>query len=137
MTLLQLTKKHFLVHLMRCNNIVEINSGKTPKSYSKMSLGKSKQKVLGDILNAYKTHPSIKQIEKKFNEQNFFRKENFFFKPVTPSEIKSLINCLDRKNPAEIDTVPSKLIKIAAENLTALLTVAINKSIDENIFPDK
>ena len=137
MTLLQLTKKHFLVHLIRCNNIVEINSGKTPKSLSKMSLGKSKQKVLGDILNAYKTHPSIKQIEKKFNEQNFFRKENFFFKPVTPSEIKSLINCLDRKNPAEIDTIPSKLIKIAAENLTALLTVAINKSIDENIFPDK
>ena len=102
-----------------------------------MSHGKSKQEVLCDILNTYKTHPCIKQIEKKFNEQNFFRKENFFFKPVTPSEIKSLINCLDRKNPAEIDTVPSKLIKIAAENSTALLTVAINKSIDENIFPDK
>ena len=141
MTLLQLTKKHLLAHLSLYNkhyiNIVEISNGKPPKNLSKMAHGISKQEVLCDILNAYKTHPGIRQIQKKFNEQNFFRKENFFFKPVTPSEIKSLINCLDRKNPAEIDTVPSKLIKIAAENLTALLTVAINKSIDENIFPDK
>ena len=37
-----------------------------------MSHGKSKQGVLCDILNAYKTHPSIKQIEKEFNGQNFF-----------------------------------------------------------------
>ena len=116
---------------------MEINSGKTPKSYSKMSHGKSKQKVLSDILNSYKTHPSIKQIEKKFKEQNFFRKEKFFLKPVTPSEIKNLINCLDTNKPARIDTIPSKLIKIAAEFLTAFPTIVINKSIDENIFPDK
>ena len=102
-----------------------------------MSHGKSKQKVLSDILNSYKTHPSIKQIEKKFKEQNFFRKEKFFLKPVTPSEIKNLINCLDTNKPAGIDTIPSKLVKIAAEFLTALPTIVINKSIDENIFPDK
>ena len=60
-----------------------------------MSHGKSKQEVLCDILNTYKTHPCIRQIEKKFNEQNFFRKEKFFFKPVTPPEMKNLINCLD------------------------------------------
>ena len=44
-----------------------------------------------DILNAYKTHPSVKQIEKKFNGQNFFGKEKCFFKPVTPPEIEKLI----------------------------------------------
>ena len=32
--------------------------------------------------------------------------------------------------------IPQKLIKIAAEFLTPLLTVAINRSIEENIFPD-
>ena len=74
-----------------------------------MSHGKSKQEVLCDIINAYKTHPSIKQIEKKFNEQNFSRKENFFFKPVTPPEIKNLINCLDTNKAAGIDTIPPKL----------------------------
>ena len=35
-----------------------------------------------------------------------------------------------------IDAIPPKLIKIAADFLTPLLTVAINKSIEENIFPD-
>ena len=45
------------------------------QNLSKMSHGKSKQEVLCDILNAYKTHPRITQIEKKFNEQKFFRKK--------------------------------------------------------------
>ena len=70
-TLASTFNKHYI-------NIVEISSGIPPKNLSKMSHGKSKQEVLCDILNAYKTHPSIKQIEKKFNGQNFFRKENFF-----------------------------------------------------------
>ena len=86
-----------------------------PKNLSKMSHGKSKQEVLCDILNAYKTHPSIKQTEKKFNGQNFFRKEKFFFKPVTPPEIEKLIKCLDTNKAAGIDTIPPKLIKIAAD----------------------
>ena len=34
-----------------------------------------------------------------------------------------------------MDTIPPKLIKIAADFLTPLLTVAMNK-IEENIFPD-
>ena len=106
-----------------------------PKNLSKMSHGKSKQEVLCDILNAYKTHPSIKQTEKKFNGQNFFRKEKFFFKPVTPPEIEELIKCFDTNKAAGIDTIPPKLIKIAADFLTPLLTVAINKSTEENIFP--
>ena len=69
-TLASTFNKHYI-------NIVETISGKTPKNLSKMSHGKSKQGVLCDILNAYIIHPSIKQIEKKFNEQNFFRKEKF------------------------------------------------------------
>ena len=96
-------------------NIVEISCGKPQKNLSQMSHGKSKQEVLRDILNAYKTHPSIKQIEKKFNGQNFFRKEKFFFKPVTPPEIEKLIKCLDTNKAAGIDTIPPKLIKIAAD----------------------
>ena len=58
-----------------CINIMEKSSGKLHKNISKMSHGKSKQEVLCDILNAYKTHPRITQIEKKFNEQKFFRKK--------------------------------------------------------------
>ena len=117
-------------------NIVEISSGNPPpKNFWKMSHGKSKQEVLCDILNAYKTHPSIKQIEKKFNDQNFFRKETFFFKPVTSLEIEKLFNCFDKNKAAGIDTIPPKLIKIEADFWTPLLTVAIKKSIEGNIFP--
>ena len=60
-TLASTFNKHYI-------NIVEISSGKPPQNLSKMSHGKSKQEVLCDILNAYKTNPSIKQIEKKLNE---------------------------------------------------------------------
>ena len=99
MTIGSTFNKHYI-------NIVEKSSGKPPKHFSKMSHSISKQKVPCDILIAYKNHPSIKQIEKKFNGQNFFGKEKFLFKPVVPPET------------------------------TPLLTVAINKSTEENIFPD-
>ena len=66
-TLASTFNKHYI-------NIVEISIGKPPKNLSKMSHGKSKQEALCDILNAYKIQPSIKQIEKKFNGQNFFSK---------------------------------------------------------------
>ena len=76
-TLASTFNKHYI-------NIVELSSGKLPKNLSKMSHFKNKQEVLCDILNAYKNHPSIKQIDNKFNGQNFFGKEKFFFKPVAP-----------------------------------------------------
>ena len=76
-----------------CVNIVEITCEKIPKNFSKISHGKSKQEVLCDILNR-------KQIEKKFNGQNFFGKKKFF-KPVAPQEIKKFIKCLDRRNSTE------------------------------------
>ena len=79
---------------------------------SKLPYGKSKQEILCDILNVYKTHSSIKQIENKINEQNFFQKEKIFFKPVTPSEIKNLINFLDTNKAAGIDTIQPKLITL-------------------------
>ena len=50
--------------------------------------------------------------------------------------MENLINCLDKNKAAGIDTIPPKLTKIASDFLTPPLTVAINKSIEENIFPD-
>ena len=44
--------------------------------------------------------------------------------------------CLDTNKAAWKDTIPSKLIKIAAEFLTPLLIAILNKSIGGNIFPD-
>ena len=46
------------------------------------------------------------------------------------------MNCLDTNKAAGIYTIPLKLLKIAADFLTPLVTVAINKSIEEQIFPN-
>ena len=72
-----------------------------PKNLSKMSHDKSKQEVICDILTAYKTHPSIKQIEKKFNEQNFFRKEKFSLSLLLQQKLKTLLIVLIQIKPQE------------------------------------
>ena len=81
-------------------NILEI-SGNPLQNLLKLSHGKSKQEVLCDILNAYKTHPSIKQIEKKFNEQNFFRKEKFSLSLLLQQKLKTLLIVLIQIKPQE------------------------------------
>ena len=82
-------------------NIVEMSTGKTQKNLSKMSHGKSKQEVLYDILNAYKTHPSIKQIEMKFDEQNFFEKKIFSLSLLLHQKLKTLLIVLIQIKPQE------------------------------------
>ena len=84
-----------------------------------------------DVLNDYENHSSIKQIENKFNGQNFFGKENFFFKSASQLKIEKL----DTNKATAIDRIPPKL-KITADLLTALLTATINKIIEENVFLD-
>ena len=104
-----------------------------------MSHDKSKQEVICDILTAYKTHPSIKQIEKKFNEQNFFRKEKFSLSLLLQQKLKTLLIVLIQIKPQEQTRFHQNLTLthlLIADFLTPLLTVAINKSIEENIFPD-
>ena len=67
--------------------------------------------------------------------KNFFEKKpvkSLIFKPVTSSEIKNLIVLIQIK-PQEQTRFHRK---IAADFLTPLLTVAINKSIKENICLD-
>ena len=77
-----------------------------------MSHDKSKHEVLSDILNAYKNHPSINQLENKVNMRNFFGKNVSFCKPVTPPEIEKLIQCLDTNKAARIDIISPKLQKL-------------------------
>ena len=50
--------------------------------------------------------------------------------------MKKFMQGFNPKKATGIDTVPQKLIKVAAKFLTPLLTKSINSSIDYNIFPD-
>ena len=98
-----------------------------------MSHGESKQEVLCDILNPFQKHLGIKLINKKIKEnkldgQDFFGKEKTFFKPAIPIETKKLIKCLGKNKTARIDIIPPKLVNIAVDFLTQLLTTTINKN---------
>ena len=67
---------------------------------------------------------------------SFHVKEKCCFHFVNEIEIKKLIQGLNPKKATGIDTIPPKLIKVAMEFLTPLLTKSINSSIEHNIFPD-
>ena len=50
--------------------------------------------------------------------------------------MKKLLNEFDTKKAVGIDTIPSKLIKMASNFLTPIITTAINSSIENSVFPD-
>ena len=88
------------------------------------------------IAKSYENHPSILQIKQNICSSSFHVKEKFRFHFVNEIEIKKLIQGLNPKKATGIDTIPPKLIKVAVEFLTPLLTKSINSSIEHNIFPD-
>ena len=61
------------------------------------------------------------EIDNELYRQNVFGKDTFFFKPFTPTKIRKLIKCLDTNKIARIDTISSKLTKIATGFLTLLI----------------
>ena len=63
-------------------------------------------------------------------DKTFLEKKNFSLSLLLHQK------CLHTNKAAGIDTIPPKLIKRAADFLTQLLTVTINKGAEENIFPD-
>ena len=73
-----------------------------------MVKGNGKYSVIFQMFTKF--HPGIKTEERrlgnKFNEKNFFQKDKYFFKSVTPPEIENL---LDANQAAGIDTIPPKL----------------------------
>ena len=80
---LQLTRKHLLAHLINTTSILWRQLAENPQKIFQKCHMVNANREYSDILNAYKIHPSIKQIEKKFNEQNFFRKEKFSLNPYS------------------------------------------------------
>ena len=68
-----------------------------------------------DIVNSYKSHPSILKIKQVVNGSNVSDSERFSFKTISESEIKDLLKNLDIKKASGIDTIPSKLVKLSAD----------------------
>ena len=50
--------------------------------------------------------------------------------------MKKLLNEIDTKKAVGIDTITPKLIKMASNFLTPILTTAINSSMEKSVFPE-
>ena len=61
---------------------------------------------------------------------------NFDFQQIKAPEVKELLKEIDVKKAISVDTIPSKLIKIGADNITEPLTLVINCSLPQGIFSD-
>ena len=62
---------------------------------------------------------------------------NFFLKEVTPDEIFKLIQKLNIKKANDIYGIPLKLVKLSSDFIKGPLTLIINDSFKEGIFPTK
>ena len=96
--------------------------------------GMSDKAEICSIIESYKNHPSIKQIS--YNLKLLENEEKFCFKIVTTKYIKSLRQKVNTKEAVGIDSVPSTVVKLAAEPLSQSVNEAINTCIKQNNFPN-
>ena len=114
-------------------NIVQITTGIAPKNIKdEIGCDLSNKKVVANIVEHYKDHPSIKSIKENCNIDC-----TFSFQEVSSDDIFRHLNNLDARKAIGDDNIPPKILKLAAGVLSSPLTVTINSSIKEINFPDK
>ena len=60
---------------------------------------------------------------------------NLFLTPITESELKSLITALPNKNSSGHDNVNNVLLKQIKDSVVKPMTICVNKSLSEGLFP--
>ena len=84
---------------------------------------------LTNIINKYKSHPSIKKIQ-----SNHTIKQKFCFKPVTVKDIENVIKNI-RTNKLTRGEIPLNVLKQSGFSYV-ILRDCINDSLLEGFFPD-
>ena len=116
-------------------NIIEKSGGQKPTNIAKSHSIDNDKQAVELICNSYRNHPSILKIKSNIkNKRNI--NNNTIFSPVTSDEVRKLLQQLNPRKAIGDDKIPPALIKIAAEPLSTPLSIAINKSFKQNIFPD-
>ena len=116
-------------------NIVEKTSGIKPSNLGELHNSKDHDETIDLIIKSYENHPSVDKIKNILNKETG-NSIGFAFKNTNTSNVKKLLKNLDVKKAVGNDTIPPKLLKIAADSLSRPLTKAINKSIENSIFPN-
>ena len=113
-------------------NIVEKTSGQKPCNISDTVKYDYDRLLVRLILEKYKDHPSVLAIREGSNTSN-----SFSFHEVQHHEVWALLRSLDGKKFTGEDHIPPKLVHLAADELTAPLTFAINSCLQNQRFQDK
>ena len=122
--LAEILKYHYI-------NIVEKSSGKKPISLAKNTGISDDRQIVRLILDKYKNHPSVLAIIQS-PEKDL---ATFTFQEIGSHEVAKLLKSLDGKKSTDEDQIPPKLVSLAANELTHILTTAINCSIQNFRFP--
>ena len=113
-------------------NIVEKSSGVKPCNIADTVATDDYRQIIRLILEKYKNHPSILAIIQ--NPENNFN--SFSFHEVQVCQVREQLRSLDGRKSTGEDQIPPKLVLLAADDLAAPLTDAINSSIRNYRFPD-
>ena len=109
-------------------NIIEYSTGKKPDSTDKTEV--ISENLINEILEKYKHHPSILNINR-----NHTFEEKFEFKLTNEKEVLLILKNLKPKKAVGIDAIPPLIVKESATIFAKPLTALINQSIQENTFP--
>ena len=113
-------------------NIVENTTGEKPTSLAdSMPNSSSYSDIVKSIIENFKNHPSILEINKKITVE-----AKFTFSEVLPQYINKLLRETNIKKSTGYDNLPPKIVKISADILTAPTTNLVNLMIKTSIFPD-
>ena len=107
-------------------NIVERSCGEKPTSVAKQSYLTDDIKIIDHITRHYEDHPSERHIKKNVKtSQNC----TCFFLTIFEQKVKRILKELSTERSVGVNTIPPKLVKLAANYLAGL-----NNSIKKGCF---
>ena len=101
------------------------------QTFRNVRIHKSMDKNIETAVTKYKNHASIVPIKRKVNMNHTVE-----FKYVNLLHVMTKIISLKTSKPSS-DDLPTKIIQEAKETICPYLTVCINATIDNGVFPDK
>ena len=113
-------------------NIAEKTLGIAPKNVGYRLHPNFDQKIIREIVENYRNHPSIIKIKEIVKEKPIFD-----FPEATTKDINKIIKSLNPSKATGPDRIPLKIIKTAANVIDSHLAYIANKDLKENKFSKK
>ena len=117
-------------------NIVERSSGLKPEKIVCHSEDSDKRIVLHNIIKKYENYCSIIEIKNYMSVKSRLSSNNTLAsaRQVTSNEVNLILKSLNTKIASGTDKIPTKLVKLASDFLSASLATAIKNSLASSKF---